>query len=85
MDSILSIFLTQPFMYLGFITLTFFWWKVSRRFFIFLFNFSENTLSLKKKSWQLIVFNYGIFGPLGLVSISGYLYVSLLFIKFLKL
>ena len=81
MESLFSVLLSLPFMYFGFVILTFFWWKISRRFFIFLFYFPKHTLKFKKSTWQLIVFNYGIFGPLGLAAISGYLYVSLIFLK----
>ena len=71
------------FMCFGFLALTFFWWKASRKFFIFFFYFSENSMKLKKGSLQFILFNYGIFGPLGLASISGYFYVLITFVKFL--
>jgi hypothetical protein len=68
-------------MCLGLVTATWFWWKISRRFFIFLYHFSKDTLKFKKNSWQHVIFNYAIFGPLGLVNIFGYSYVLLIFLK----
>jgi len=70
------------FMCFGFTLVTWFWWKISRRFFIFLAYFSESKIKLKNSSWKKIAFNYGVFGPLGLLSISGYLYTLLIFFKF---
>ena len=83
MEAILSILFSPQFMCVTFIVVTWFWWVISRRFFTFLFYFSQDNLKLKKNSWQYIVFNYGIFGPLSLVSISGYMYALLIFFKFL--
>lgn len=82
MESFFSIFLSLLLTCLGFVVVTWFWWVTSRKFFIFLLYFSEDKLKIKKKSWQKILFKYGIFGPLGLVGISGYIYCLLLFFKF---
>tara|TARA_B100000780_G_scaffold278925_1_gene254415 strand:+ start:683 stop:946 length:264 start_codon:yes stop_codon:yes gene_type:complete len=81
-ESMLSIFLSPFSGGLSFVIITWFWWKLSRRFFTFLFYFSEKTLKFKKHSWQNVVFNYLIFGPLGLANISAYLYILLIFLKF---
>ena len=82
MEVLLSFFLSLPIIVIIFAIITWFWWNISRNFFIFLSNYSEERIKSKKNSWKLIIFNYGIFGPLGIVSISGYLYVSLIFFKF---
>jgi len=66
-----------------FLVVTWCWWKISRKFFIFLFYFSKKKLKFRKNSWQYIIFNYGLFGPLGLANISLYLYILLVFHKFL--
>jgi len=81
METILSISLSFLFMCFAIAAFTWFWWMISRRFFIFLFYFSEDALKLKNDSWKKIVFNYGIFGPLGLASISGYIYTLIIFFK----
>jgi len=65
-----------------FLQVTWYWWKISRKFFIFLFYFSKKKLKLKKNSWEHTAFNYGLFGPLGLANIFVYLYILLVFLKF---
>jgi len=82
MDTILPEFFILFTSCILFTAITWFWWKTTRRFFIFLFYFNESKLKIKKNSWQYILFNYGIFGPLGVINISVYLYVLLVFIKF---
>jgi len=81
METIFSVLFSFPAMCIGLAIVTLLWWKISRRFFIFLGYFSENKLKLKNGSWKKIIFNYGVFGPLGLTSIFGYLYVLLIFFK----
>ena len=71
--------------FLSFTVVTWFWWKISRRFFIFLFYFYKDFLKIKKNSLQDILFNYGIFGPLGLLCIAGYIYTFFIFLKFSKI
>jgi len=68
-------------MFIGFAIITCLWWKISRRFFVFLAYFCEDKLKFKNGSWKKIVFNYGVFGPLGFVGISGYIYTLLIFFK----
>ena len=81
MKSIFLTLLSSPFMFFSFVIVTWFWWKISRRFFTFLFNFSEDRLEHKNGSLQKLLLNYGIFGPLGLLSISGYIYFLLILFK----
>ena len=82
----MEVILSNPFFTLFicifFLQVTWYWWKISRKFFIFLFYFSKKKLKLKKSSWEHIAFNYGLFGPLGLANISVYLYILLIFLKF---
>jgi len=68
--------------FLSFTVVTWFWWKLSRRLFIYLFYFFEDRMKLKKGSWRKIMINYVIVGPLGLVGITMYIYAVLIFFKF---
>jgi|TARA_B100000780_G_C20873019_1_gene347227 hypothetical protein len=83
MENIRSVLFPLPIFFLTFALVTFFWWNISRRFFIFLFYFSETTLEFQKDSWKYTLFNYVIFGPLALINIFGYMYTLFVFFKFL--
>ena len=80
MENIFLVLFSFPIMCVGFAIVTWLWWKISRSFFIFLAYFSDK-LKLKNGSWKKILFNYGVFGPLGLTNISGYLYTLLIVFK----
>ena len=82
MEDVLAISIFKLFMCIIFLLVSWYWWKMSRKFFIFLLYFSENKLKFKKNSLKNILFNYGLFGPLGLVNIFGYLYILLIYLKF---
>ena len=84
MENIRSVLFPLPIFFLTFALVTFFWWNISRRFFIFLFYFSETTLEFQKDSWKYTLFNYVIFGPLALINIFGYMYTLFVFFKFLQ-